>query len=217
MVKHHTLALLFALCAGIVLAQDVHPQTSNTYGDVNVSDVLRLDEQVRLHCNLTDLPPVVGQDIPVCINALKPADNAQDNLKLLMYLNDLLLPKDNKPNVLLKNIRRGEQFCLVADIYVNGDNLCDLMVKEGLAHKVIEVDQQSKPSGNNAQTQMKQTSQTNAPSANGEYIASRTSKVFHWANCPHAKRMDKGKAIYFVNPDDAAKTGRRPCKTCQPQ
>ncbi len=199
-----TLTAIIALSIVGTAAQKSTSTPVESYGDAKVSTVLRLDEHVRLYCDISELPPVIGQNIPVRINGLKPADNAKDNLKLLMFLNDLFLSKNSKPKqILLKDIRRGEQFCLVANIEVDGKDLCDLLIEKKLAQKVIEVPQPEKTNS--------------APAANeGGYIATKSSKVYHRSTCPHAKRMDAAKAVTFSSREDAEKTGRRPCKTGKP-
>jgi len=129
-----------------------------------------------------------------------------DNLKLLMFLNDLFLSKNSKPKqIVLKNIQRGKQFCLLADIEVDGQDLCDLLVEKKLAQKVIEVPQSEK------------TNSDSPPVANESgYIASKSSKIYHRPTCPHAKRIDPAKSVRFSSREEAEKTGRRPCKTCKP-
>lgn len=192
-------------------------ESTNNYGDATVSSVLRLDEHARLYCNIPEFPAVIGKNIPVCINALKPAENAQDNLKLLMYLNDLLLSKTSRPkNILLKNIRRGQTFCLIADVYVDGKNLSNLLVQQKLARKIIEVPQQSKLSNTEERQEPAKDPTISAPIASGEYVASKSSKVFHRITCLHANRMNASKALHFASLQKAEQSGRRPCKTCKP-
>ena len=188
------------------------PDPIESYGDATISSVLRLDEHVNIYCDISDFPPVVGQNIPVRIKGLKPSDNAQDNLKLLMYLNDLLLSKDSTPRqIRLKDIQRGERFCLVADIEVDGQDLCDLLVEKKLAQKVIEV-----PATGNTPSTRNANERPASAASEGGYIASKSSKVYHRSTCPHAKRMDAAKAVRFTTRDSAEQTGRRPCKTCKP-
>lgn len=197
----------FILCMGGAFSQKTAtPRSVESYGDAKVSCVLRMDEHVRIFCNIADLPPVIGQNIPVRIKGLKPASTANENLKLLRFLNDLLLSKNSESNqVFLKDIQRGKQFCLVADIEINGQNLCDLLIENKLAQKVIEVSRSEK-------TELDSSKATEE----GGYTASKSSKVYHRSTCPHAKRMDAAKAITFSSLQDAEKTGRRPCKTCKP-
>lgn len=192
------------------------PTVIELYGNAKVSTVHRLDEHVRLYCDISDFPPIIGQDIPVCIKGLKPAANPQDNLKLLMFLNDLFLSKNDKPEkIMLKNIQRGEQFCLVADIEIDGQDLCDLLIEKKLAQKVIEVSQPKNPASN--APPQNQTRTNSAPAAaDAQYIASKSSKIYHRSTCTHAKRMDTSKSVTFTTRDAAESTGRRPCKTCKP-
>ena len=114
----------------------------------------------------------------------------------------------------MKDIQRGEQFCLVADIDVDGKDLCDLLVEKKLAQKIIEVPQQI-DSATNASSQPPAPNGS-SPAAGTQCIASKSSKVYHRSTCPHAARMDAAKAITFATREEAEKTGRRPCKTCKP-
>ena len=93
----------------------------------------------------------------------------------------------------------------LADIEVDGKNLCDLLIEQKLAEKVIEVPQPEKTN-------------SDSPAVRNEsaYIATKSSKVFHRSSCPHTKRIDAAKAVTFSSREDAEKTGRRACKTCKP-
>ena len=123
-----------------------------------------------------------------------------------MFLNKLLLSKHSNPKqILLKNIQRGDPFCLIADIEVDGLDLCELLIKENLAKKVIEV----------PRTQITDSGSSETVNENS-YIATKSSKIYHRWTCSHAKRMDKTKAVTFPSSQAAEKTGRRPCKTCKP-
>jgi hypothetical protein len=215
--KTHWTYLAFYLCtAGFLCAQTTPPPTAVSYGDADVSVVLRLDETITLFCDIPDFPPIIGKNMPVRIKGLKAAPEAQDNLKLLVFLNDLFFSKDAKPQkIRLRQIERGGYFCLVADIEVDGKDLCDLLVEKKLAQKVIEVPSVPNPQMINPETAAQTPPARMAP-LDGTYIASKSSKVFHRTDCPHAKRMDLSKAITFTSRQDAEATGRRPCKTCNP-
>lgn len=214
-----TFAILLVLFVNVSMAQEISPQPS-TYGDVSVSKVLRLDEHIRIYCNIPELPPIIGQNIPVCINGLTPANNPQDNLKLLMFLNDLFLSNTNKPEtIILKDIQRGQEFCLVANIEVDGKDLCELLIEKKLARKIIQVPESlnPKPARNPAaRSQTARVAAFGTAVENANFIASRSSKIYHRQTCPHVKRMDKSKAIPFKTRAEAEKTGRRPCKICKP-
>lgn len=209
MISKLTSLTVIAFCIIAGTSPKPTPTPIESYGNAHVITIHRLDEHVRLYCDIADFPPIIGHNMPVCIKGLKPAANPQDNLKLLMFLNDLFLSKNDTPEkILLKDIQRGQQFCLVADIEVDGKDLCDLLVEKKLAQKVIEVPQPKA---------LPQDRTNNPPAAaDTHYIASKSSKVYHRSTCPHAARMDTSKAVTFATREDAEKTGRRPCKTCKP-
>jgi hypothetical protein len=218
--RKQTFAILLVLFVGVSTAQEVSSEPSPTYGDFSVSKVLRLDEHVRIYCDIPELPPIIGQNIPVCINGLAPSKNPQDNLKLLMFLNELFLSNKNKPEIiLLKDIQRGQEFCLVANVEVDGKDLCELLIEKKLARKIIQVPESSNSKSARNSAARSQTARVAASGTgveNANFIASRTSKIYHRATCPHVKRMDPSKAIPFRTRAEAEKTGRRPCKTCKP-
>ena len=201
-----TLTAIVAIAIVAAASQKITSKKIESYGDAKVESVLRLDEHVQIFCDIAGFPPIIGQNIPVCVNGLKPADNAKDNLKLLMFLNDLFLSKNSKPKqIVLKDIQRGKEFCLVANIEVDGQDLCDLLIEKKLAEKVIEV----------APSKKADSDSTPAANENG-YIAGKSSNVYHRWSCSHAKRMDAAKAVKFSSRQAAEKTGRRACKTCKP-
>ena len=49
-----------------------------------------------------------------------------------------------------------------------------------------------------------------------QFVASKRSKVFHKASCPHAHRIAQENRIHFGTLEEALATGRKPCKTCRP-
>jgi hypothetical protein len=49
-----------------------------------------------------------------------------------------------------------------------------------------------------------------------EYVASKNSKVFHKKDCRAAARISSENLIGFSTRDEAIKSGRRPCKICNP-
>ena len=54
------------------------------------------------------------------------------------------------------------------------------------------------------------------PRTPGRFCASRNSRVFHRADCPHALRINPENLVWFDSLKDALDSGRRPCKTCRP-
>jgi len=49
-----------------------------------------------------------------------------------------------------------------------------------------------------------------------KYVASKNSKVFHRPDCKWAKKISPKNLIGFKTREEAAKSGRRPCRSCEP-
>jgi competence protein ComEC len=50
-----------------------------------------------------------------------------------------------------------------------------------------------------------------------QYAASKKSKVFHKISCPHVATIKEDNLIFFTTLEEALATGRRGCKTCDPE
>ncbi|MBN1125731.1 MAG: hypothetical protein JXA82_12040 [Sedimentisphaerales bacterium] len=50
----------------------------------------------------------------------------------------------------------------------------------------------------------------------GNYIASKTSKIFHTSTCSSAKRITEANLVRFDSREQALRSGRKPCKLCKP-
>jgi len=49
-----------------------------------------------------------------------------------------------------------------------------------------------------------------------KYAASKKSKVFHYIDCVHAKKITPENLVLFKTREEAIASGRSPCKTCSP-
>ena len=49
-----------------------------------------------------------------------------------------------------------------------------------------------------------------------QYIANRSSKVFHLPSCFRVRKIAKRNKVYFHSFQEALDSGRRPCRTCMP-
>jgi methylphosphotriester-DNA--protein-cysteine methyltransferase len=50
-----------------------------------------------------------------------------------------------------------------------------------------------------------------------QYAASKKSKVFHKMTCEHVATIKEDNLIFFTTLEEALATGRRGCKTCDPE
>lgn len=224
---HSILWLLFTVTINLSEAPSAQQAGESTYGNAEISRVIEITSDFTLICDILNYPPVIGHNMPVRIRGLESPQNLPDP-GLREFLDSLLRSDRNDPNhiVLLKNIQRGDRFCLIADIEVDGRDLGDHLVCRGLVKRILKV-----PSGD-AETDSPPASLTPQPPApqpatpvskpsaanpphSQRYVASKSSRIFHRADCPHAKRIAEEKKIYFHSREQAA-AGRRPCKACNP-
>ena len=186
------------------------------YGQAVVEKILRVDLQCRIFCDIQNWPPIIAKEIPIQIRGLdaqQPFDIPTRQF-ILETLTAAMNPNppaaDSDPNqppapkVLLKHIQRGQTFCLVADVEINGQDLAQMLVDKGYAKKIII------PNGVSAAPV---SSQSSSP---GGFVASKSGKVFHKSACPHAKRIQDNTKVTYRTRDEAINAGKRPCQTCNP-
>ncbi|MCF7956689.1 MAG: thermonuclease family protein [Phycisphaerae bacterium] len=185
------------------------------YGTAIVSKVYDGEEVYSFRCDVKGWPAIIGEDVPVRIAGLElpyivaeqPAPNQFFERQTIRFLNDFL--KDAK-TMELKNIRRGKDFCLVADVIADSNSVAEALIEKGFAKKADNSNPKIKPNIKKV-IEIKATAPKNII-----WVASKNSKVFHRSTCTFAKRMKKGTAIQFPTREKAIETGRRPCKTCKP-
>jgi methylphosphotriester-DNA--protein-cysteine methyltransferase len=49
------------------------------------------------------------------------------------------------------------------------------------------------------------------------FVASRNSKVFHRADCPHAAKISARNRVEYADLRAARASGKRPCRSCHPE
>jgi hypothetical protein len=224
--------LLWLLLVGLFVNPPAEVESQeireNTYGNAEISRVIKITSDFTLICDIRNYPPVIGQNMPVRIRGLESPQNVPDP-GLHDFLEHLLSDRQHDPNqiILLKNIQRGDQFCLIADIEISGRDLGDHLVEQGLVKRILKVpappESENKPQAGalpephgapQPASQVSKPAALNPPQARG-YVSSKSSRIFHRADCAHAKRIAEEKKVYFQTREQAA-AGRRPCKACNP-
>ena len=185
------------------------------YGGAKVYKVYKGEEVYSFRCDVKGWPAIIGRDIPVRVAGVQAPDivagqkiaNKFFQVQTIKFLNEFL---STAKNVELKNIRRGKDFCLVADVIADSNSVADLLIEKGFAKRIEKTKSISKAA-------IKRTVEIKAPAAEHiTYVASSNSKVFHKSTCSSVKRMKKSTLITFPTRQKAIETGRRPCKTCKP-
>ena len=149
------------------------------------------------------------------------ADNDEHIKKLKSETRDFIQTTLAKAEVIiLRNIKRGRTFHLVADVVVDKDSLADLLIRKGLAERMAGTDIPGQEIGGAvssvATSAAAEDKQTAEPQAEALYLASKNSKVFHYYTCRSVKTISAENVVKFDSKDQALQTGRRPCRICKP-
>jgi len=218
--------ILAGLCfAGSMAFSESAELSTSDYGRAVVQAVIRVDAQCRIYCDIADWPAIIGREMPVQIRGLEPQQTF--DLSVRQYILDTLnaalgkKPVPSYPNqpqtsqVLLKHIQRGQSFCLVADVEVEGRDLGQMLVEKGYAKRLIVPKTSASSEGQAQPTDI--AVQTASPEAQDQgFVAAKNGKVFHKPTCPHARRMKDNTKVTFSKRNEAVASGRRPCLTCNP-
>ena len=124
------LILLLFLC-------NPHHSYAKSYGDYQGAIYLQNYDGDTIRFNLPRYPPIAGDDIRVRVNGI---DTPEINGKCEKEKYDAQQARDMVSDILkdaeqidLKNMKRGKYFRIAADVYVDGENLADILIEAGMA------------------------------------------------------------------------------------
>ena len=110
---------------------------AKTYGNVTVSRVVSVYDGDTIMVDIDEYPPILGQNISVRIFGIDTPEIKSKNPKeterakqVKDYVQDLL---KNAKVVELRNIQKDKYFRILAEVYVDGQSIADLLIKKGYA------------------------------------------------------------------------------------
>ena len=110
-----------------------------SYGNLTVSKVLSIYDGDTFRCDIKGIHPLLGHYISIRIGSIDTAEMRDKRPKVLALARAAkrfaVAELRGAHNIELRNVRRGKYFRIVADVYVDGENLGDLLIKKGLAHR----------------------------------------------------------------------------------
>lgn len=106
---------------------------THTYGNAIVSEITSIYDGDTFRANIEGFPTIVGEHMSIRINGIDtpelrgkcPQEKAQAKLAKQFTVKHLRAAK----RITLKNIKRGKYFRLIADVYVDGVNLANQLIK----------------------------------------------------------------------------------------
>jgi micrococcal nuclease len=113
--------------------------TAKNYGTAEVSKVISVYDGDTFRANIKGYPPLVGENISIRINAIDTAEirgKCPREKELAIKAREFTKSHFAKAKIIeFRNIKRGKYFRLAADIYVDNQNLGDLLISAGLAYR----------------------------------------------------------------------------------
>jgi endonuclease YncB( thermonuclease family) len=106
------------------------PFKHRTYGDIDAV-VMRVVDGDTLYVRIANVHPIVGYEIGIRVYGIDTRELNDGGNKSKEFAKTFLKPGDK---VVLKNLRRGKYFRIVADVIVNGESLAEILLEKGLAY-----------------------------------------------------------------------------------
>jgi len=110
---------------------------SPNYGSIAISSITSVYDGDTFRANIPNYPPIVGENIGIRINGIDTPEILGKCAKEISLAKDAqrLAEKTLRSAkvIELRNLQRGKYFRVVADVYADGVNVGDELVKESLA------------------------------------------------------------------------------------
>ena len=114
----------------------------------------------------------------------------------------------------------------LAAVIVEGKNLNEMLLKEGLAEIMYMPPSEFYPydwgngdtpvANTHSSSSSSSSSDTSSSSGSGSYVGNANSGKFHVASCSSVSKMSEKNKVYFSSRDEAINQGYVPCKRCNP-
>ena len=123
--------IIFILC---LLSFSIH---AKDYGNVTVSEVTSIYDADTFRVNIEGYPPIAGERIPVRILGVDAPELRgkceSEKIKAREAKQFTVLALRSAKTIELINMQRGKYFRILADVYIDGKNLADSLIKSGHA------------------------------------------------------------------------------------
>ncbi len=124
--------ILIVLLTFSVFARD------KNYGSVIVDEIISVFDCDTFRCNIRSLPPIIGENISIRVNSIDGPEirgKTQAEKDLAIEARDFVRNLfANAKEIKLTNIQRPKYFRLLANTYIDGVNLADLLIEKGYAY-----------------------------------------------------------------------------------
>jgi endonuclease YncB( thermonuclease family) len=112
-----------------------------SFGDATVLEITSIYDGDTFRANIKGFPPVIGEHMPIRINGIDTPElrgKCEKEKQLARLAKQFTVERLRAAkSVVLKNIKRGKYFRLIADVYLDGVSLGEQLIKQGHAVKYI--------------------------------------------------------------------------------
>lgn len=134
-ISQYVVILLLASILGVTLhAESI---SNKVYGSAFVSEVTSIYDGDTFRANLKGYPEIIGYRIGVRINGIDTPEmrgQCQQEKELARQAKQLTVTQLRAAKKIeLRNMKRGKYFRIVADVYVDGKSLGEMLIKRSMA------------------------------------------------------------------------------------
>jgi micrococcal nuclease len=126
----------------ILLLVSLHASAKDkNFGNATILEVTSIYDGDTFRANIEDFPAVIGESMSIRINGVNTPElrGKCDKEKQLARLAKQFTVERLRAakSIVLKNIKRGKYFRLIADVYVDGVNLGEQLINQGHAVRYV--------------------------------------------------------------------------------
>ena len=129
------------LIASIIFITFSPQAKDKNFGSATVLEVTSTYDGDTFRANIEGFPAVIGEHMSIRINGIDTPElrgKCEKEKQLARLAKQFTVERLRAANsVVLKNIKRGKYFRLIADVYVDGVSLGEQLIKQGHAVKYI--------------------------------------------------------------------------------
>lgn len=203
------IAIIFCV---LITSDKVVGQEQDSFGSAVVDKVGFCEDlaPLQFRCDIKNYPPIVGRDIVICIAGVSLVGNDPNSSSVQQAKEFVSQTISNAEFVQLRNMRRGESFCIVADVYCEKQLLANVLIEKGYAKQTPKAVDSSQP------IEQAKTEKQLSLIEEAEHVGSKSSKVFHKKGCKWTRSISQENIVIYKSREEAIDKGKRPCKACNP-
>ena len=112
--------------------------TTFAYEDVKISKVISVYDGDTIRVDIGSFPDIIGKNIRIRLKGIDAPEikgKCQKEIDLAIMARDYLRNAINQSSQIeLRNIQRGKYFRIVGELYVNGENMSNNLIRRKLAY-----------------------------------------------------------------------------------